>query len=228
MRRVSLTFVMLILCASSLSAQRRQRVFTTDPDMWVGGGIAGFRGETVNDGKTASSWAFGNSTNLQYAASLEKTMGNGGFSLGLAGSYAHVPFVYYGPSVTIPGSGGGTCNGCDAHLDMTTLMATFHAGAGSGFHQVVELNGGIVNYANLKRDADGVALAGGTNTDPVFSFGWGFAYGFDDRTEIEFVPDWGIALHERDGLSNGASNTNTLRSFRVSFRKGFGARQVHR
>jgi hypothetical protein len=218
--------MMLILCAASLSAQRRQRVFTSDPATWVSGGIAGFTGNGVNDGRSASSWNFGNSTNWQYGASLERTLAGGGSSIGIAGTYARVPFVYSGTG--LPPVGGATCSTCDAHLDMTTLVATFHVGSCSGFHQVIELNGGVVNYANLKRDSDGARLAGGSNIDPLFSGGWGFGYGFDDRTQLEFVPEYGIAIHERSGLSNGVSNTNVMHSLKVAFRMGFGTRTLRR
>jgi len=228
MRRFSLTFLMLILCAASLSAQRRQRVFTSDPDMWVSAGIAGFTGNGVNDGQSASAWSFGNSTNWQYSASLEKTLSGGGYSFGIAGTYARVPFVYNGPALPVPNGGGTTCNGCDAHLNMTTLVATFHIGSGTGFHQVIEINGGVVNYANLKRDSDGARLAGGSNTDPLFSGGWGFGYGFDDRTQIEFVPEYAIGIHERSGLSNGVSNTNRMQSLKLTFRMGMGTRTLRR
>ena len=226
MRRFSLALLMLILCTLPLSAQRRQRVFTSDPANWISGSVAGFTGNGVNDGGSASTWNFGNSTNWQYSASLERTLSGGGTSFGVAGSFSHVPFVYTGSA--LPPVNGATCNGCDAHLDMTTLVATFHVGSGTGFHQVIELNGGIVNYANLKRDSDGAKLAGGNNIDPLFSGGWGFGYGFDDRTQLEFVPEWGIAIHERSGLSNGVSNTNTMHSLKVAFRMGFGTRTLRR
>lgn len=228
MRRFSLAFLMMMVCATSLAAQRRQRVFTSDPDTWVSGGIAGFTGNGVNDGRSASSWDFGNSTNWQYSASLEKTLSGGGSSFGLTGTFARVPFEYLGPALPVPGGGGTTCTRCNAHLDMTTLLATFHSGSGSGFHQVAEFNGGIVNYANLKRDSDGARLAGGSNIDPLFSIGWGFGYGFDDRTQIEFVPEYSIAIHERSGLSNGVSNTNRMQSLKLVFRKGFGTRSLRR
>jgi len=226
MTRFSLAFLMVMLFATSSSAQRRQRGFTSDPDMWVSGGIAGFTGNGVNDGRSASTWNFGNAWNWQYSASLEKTLSGGGSTFGVAGSYARVPFAYYGPAVPVPG--GATCNGCNAHLDMTTLVATFHIGSGSGLHQVADLNGGIVNYTNLRRDTDGVRLAGGSNTDPLFSGGWGFGYGFDDRTQIEFAWDYVIAIHERSGLSNGVSNTNRMQLLKLTFRKGFGVRTVRR
>jgi len=227
MRRFFLAFVMVILCTASASAQRRQRVFTSEPGYWLSGGIAGFTGQGVNDGKTGSAWDFGNSTNFQYAASLESTIGSGS-SFGVAGTYARVPFVYLGPAFPVSGVSGTSCTSCDAHLNMTTLVATFHVGAGTGFHQVVEFNGGIVNYANLKRDSDGAKLAGGSNIDPLFSIGYGIGYGFGDRTQIEFVPDYAIAIHERSGLSNGVSNTNSMRSLKLTIRRGFGSRTYSR
>ena len=227
MRRLSFAFMMLVLVAHAASAQRRGRVFTSDPDSWLSAGIAGFTGNGVNDGRTASQWDFGNSTNWQYGLSLEKTIGSG-TSFGIAGTYAKIPFTYYGPALPVVNGSGGTCNGCDAHLDMTTLVATLHYGAGTGFHQVIEVNGGIVNYARLSRDSDGARLAGGSNTDPLLSGGWGFGYGFDDRTQIEFVPEYAIAIHERSGLSNQVSNTNRMQSLKLTFRMGFGARSLRR
>ncbi len=231
MRRFLFAFLLVVFAAGSLSAQRRPRVYSTgEPGMWLTGGVAGFTGTGVNDGRTGSTWDFGNSTNWQYRASLEKTIGNGS-SFGVAGSYAHVPFVYAADlAVPLPANVSGTrCGLCDAHLDMMTVLGTFHAGAGQGFHQVIELNGGVVAYRNLKRDSDGAKLApGGGNIDPLFSIGYGIGYGFSDRTQLDFVPDYAIAIHERSGLSNGVSNTNSLRALRVTLRMGFGARTLHR
>jgi hypothetical protein len=229
MRRTSLLLFVLTICAGSLWAQRPRVYRAGDPGMWLSGGVAGFTSTGVNDGRTASSWDFGNSTNWQYRASLEKGAGNGS-SWGISGSYARVPFIYSADLLTPLPSGvsGGRCGQCDAHLDMTTLLATFHAGGGYGFHQVIELSGGVVAYQNLKRDSDATKLAGGGNIDPLFSIGYGVGYSFGERTQIDFVPDYAIAIHERSGLSNGVSNTNSMRSLRVSLRMGFGGRTVRR
>ncbi len=215
---------MVILCAASLSAQRRRTVYSTDPSYWITAGVAGFRANGVNDGATASSWDFGNSTNFQYRASLEKGWNNGA-SFGVSGSWAHVPFLYSATGILPPGGGGGIqCASCDAHLDMMTLVGSFHAGSGYGFHQVLEVNGGIVSYRNLKRDSDGAKLApSGGNIDPLFSFGYGFGYGLSDRTNIDIISDYSIALHERKNLSNDVSNTNAMPSLRLSLRMGFGS-----
>jgi hypothetical protein len=184
----------------------------------------------VSDGATSSVWNFGNSTNFQYRASIEKVLSSGTF--GVAASYASVPFSYEssGGAVLLPRETGAQCLGqCDAHVRMTSLVAIFHAGTGIGFHQVIELSGGAVAYQNLTRDSDGAKLApAGGNIDPLFAFGYGLGYGLNDRTAIEFVPDYAIAIHERNGLPNGQSNTNSMRSLRLSLRMGFGARTVTR
>jgi hypothetical protein len=212
---------LLAISAHSLSAQRRRPnvVRYGEPGYWFSAGAGLFNGPGVNDGRTASSWDFGNSSNVQYRASLEKTVGSGS-SFGIAGTYARVPFTYTSSGL-IPPTDGTQCARCDAHLDMTTVVGVFRAGAGIGFHQVIELSGGAVFYQNLKEDAGGAKLApGGGNVDPIFSIGYGLGYGFSNRTQINFVPEYAIALHERSGLPNGVSNTNSTRSYRLSLRLG--------
>jgi hypothetical protein len=232
MRRFLYVFSMLVLVAGSLHAQfgRKQRVYVTnDPKVWVSGGIGGFRANVVNDGATSSTWNFANSTNIQYRASLEAGMANGS-SFGIAGSWARVPFQYSSSPIIVPPIGGGTqCSSCKANLDMMTLVATFHSGAGLGLHQLVELDGGVVAYRNLKQESDGARLAPvGGNIDPLFSLGYGFGYGLSDRTNLDFLSTYTFAIHERKGNSNGTSNTNSMPSLRVSLRMGFGNRSVTR
>jgi hypothetical protein len=233
MRRFSVALLMVMFFAGSLSAQfRRPKVYTTgDPGVWVSAGVGGFRANSVNDGVTASTWDFGNSTNFQYRGSLEKGLANGS-SFGIAGSYAHVPFAYSADLLRpLPAGASGTrCASCNAHLDMMTLVATFHSGSGVGLHQVLELSGGVVAYRNLKQDSDGAKLApGGGNIDPLFSLGYGFGYGLNDRTNLDFTYDYfTYAIHERTGLSNGTSNTMSMPSLRLALRMGFGSRTVSR
>ena len=231
MKRFSLVMMMLALVANVTNAQRRTRGFTSDPASWATGSIAGFRANGVNDGATASTWDFGNSVNLEYRASLEKGWNNGS-SFGVAGSYARIPFVYSSDlAVPLPsGVAGGRCAppGCDAHLDLMTLVATFHAGSGIGFHQVLELNGGAVFYENLNRDSDGTKLAGSGNIDPLLAANYGFGWGFSDRTNLDLTWVYAVGIHERQNQSNRLSNTNVMPGLRVSLRMGFGARTVRR
>src|SRR2546430_16430364 len=107
MRRFSLAFLLMMVCATSLAAQRRQPVFTSDPDMWVSGGIAGFTGNGVNDGRSASTWNFGNAWNWQYSASLERTLSGGGVCLWGCGAFLRGPVAVRGSGLFV--GGGGAC-----------------------------------------------------------------------------------------------------------------------
>lgn len=235
MRRFSLALLTLMFSAGTLSAQmpRGPSAYTNNPSYWITAGVAGFRANVVNDGTSASTWNFGNSTNFAYRGSIELG-GSNGSSVGLAGSWSHVPFQYTSTGLVLPSSSGAQClnslnASCDAHLDLMTLVATFHSGAGIGFHQVLELNGGAVAYRNLKRDSDGAKLAPtGTNFDPLFALGYGFGYGLNDRTNLDIISDYSFALHERKDLSNGTSNTNSMPALRLSLRMGFGGTSARR
>jgi hypothetical protein len=228
MRRFSLALSTAMFIAAPLGAQmpRGPSVYTNNPSYWITAGVSGFRANVVNDGASGSTWNFGNSTNFAYRGSIEKG-GNNGSSFGVAGSWSHVPFLYSSTAFApVPTGGTVQCaNGssCNAHLDLMTLVATFHSGGGVGFHQVLELNGGVVAYSNLKRDSDGSQLnPPGRNIDPLFGLGYGFGYGLSDRTNLDVISDYSFAIHERTGLSNGTSNTNSMPALRLSLRMGFG------
>ena len=233
MRRILFAFLMVMVMAAPLTAQMpRSRVYVTnDPSTWMSAGAGIFRANVVNDGVTGSSWDFGNSYNPQYRVTLESGLANGS-SIGIAGGFAHAPFVYSADLARpLPADASGIrCANCNAHLDMMTLVGSFHSGAGLGLHQVLELSGGVVAYRNLKQDSDGAKLApGGGNIDPLFSLGYGFGYGFSSRTSLDFTYDYlTYAIHERTGLSNGTSNTNSMPAMRVSLRMGFGGRSTRR
>ena len=234
MRRFSLVLSTVMFGAATLDAQmpRRPTAYTNDPGFWITAGVSGFRANQVNDGASASKWDFGNSTNFAYRGAIEKG-GNNGSSFGLAGSWSHVPFAYSSTGNTPTAGGGGvqcvTVTSCDAHLDLMTLVVTFHSGAGLGLHQVLELNGGVVGYRNLKRDSDGAKLTPtGGNIDPLFALGYGFGYGLSDRTNLDILTDYSFAIHERKALSNGTSNTNSMPGLRLSLRMGFGGNSTRR
>jgi hypothetical protein len=211
--------VLLTVVAFPAESQVRRRVPSVpEPAAWVSLGIGLFNGSDVSDGATNSTWDFGRASIPQYRASLEKAINNT-TSIGLTGSYVHAPFSYIGEG------GTASCTQCAAHLNMFSLAASAHMGGGMGLHQVLEAAAGAINYRNLERDSDGAALAPtGGNVDPYFTFGYGFGYNFDAVTEVSVVQDFGLALHERTGLTSQQSNTLTQRTLRLNFRYGFGNR----
>lgn len=200
------------------SQVRRRMPVVVEPSIWGSIGIGLFNGNDVSDGKTQSVWDFGRASNPQYRASLEKAFSRTA-SIGATATYVHAPFRYVGPG------GENSCTSCAAHLDVITLGASVHVGGGVGLHQVLEASAGALAYRNLKRDSDDAELAPvNGNIDPYFTFGYGFGYAFDPNTQVSIVQDFGLALHERTGLTSEDSNTLTQRTIRLNFRYGFGNR----
>lgn len=182
--------------------------------MWVSLSTGVYGANEISDGVSGSTWDFGEGTNWQYRAAVEKAL-QPQFSLGAVLTYVDVPFVYFGPG----------CARCDAHLDLTSLGVSFHAGGGQGLHQVLEASAGAAMYRNLRRDSDNAELQPTDgNVDPFFTFGYGFGYTFNPTMQVSIVQDYGLVLHERTGLSNDQSNTLTQRTTRLNFRLGFGTR----
>jgi hypothetical protein len=199
---------------------RRRTTVNTDPAYWVSLGVGLYGASEIADGKTNSTWDFGEGNDWQYRAAVEKVLQNQ-FSLGGVLTYVNVPFVYRGPQCV---------GGCDAHLDLTSLGASFHAGGGTGLHQVLEVSAGAAMYRNLHRDDNGAKLEPtGGNVDPYFTFGYGFGYTFNPTMQLSIVQDYGLALHERtSSQSNSSSNTLTQRVTRLNFRMGFGSQTRRR
>lgn len=214
-------FALVVIAGSSADAQvRRRGPIAAEPSLWGSLSVGLYGANGISDGASNSTWDFGEGTSWQFRAALEKALQNQ-FSLGAVLTYVDVPFVYVGtPS---------NCSRCDAHLDLTSLGVSFHAGGSQGLHQVLEVSAGAAMYRNLTRDSDGQKLAPTDGSvDPFFTFGYGFGYSFNPTMQVSVVQDYGLVLHEREGLANNESNTLTQRTTRLNFRMGFGNRARRR
>jgi hypothetical protein len=208
----------LLLASATADAQIYDGRRTKDPGFWVSGGVAAFSADGINDGGTQSAWDFSGTT-VQYRASIEKAIQNQ-TSIGITVGYMDIPFTYYGGGLS-----SNSCAQCDAHMKFYTAGLSLHVGGGLGFHQVLEASAGVNVYRDLTRDADGLALEPlDGNIDPAFNFGYGFGFNFSPSQEVYVIQDYGLALHERDGLQNNQSNTLTMRTTRIGYRMGFGKR----
>jgi hypothetical protein len=212
-----LTLVLTVLLASSVDGQVRRRVpRPVEPSIWGSASVGLFNGNDVSDGETESTWDFGQASTAQLRLAVEKAVSRT-ISVGAVGTYADVPFTYRGPS--------GVCGACAAHMDVVSLGISFHVGGSEGFHQVLEGSAGALQYRNLTRDDDGTQLPPTDgNVDPYFTFGYGFGYGFGRKLQLSVVQDFGLALHERSGLSSEQSNTLRHRTIRLNVRYGVGRR----
>ncbi|HKY96559.1 MAG TPA: hypothetical protein VJL35_01775 [Gemmatimonadaceae bacterium] len=212
-------FVLMTTAAVPAHSQVRRRVpRVLEPSAWATFSIGLFNANDVSDGRTESVWDFGRASNPQYRVSLEKAISNTA-SVGGTASYVRAPFTYLGTG------GESSCERCAAHLDIATLGASFHVGGGIGLHQVIEASAGALAYRNLKRDDTKEKLAPtGGNVDPYFTFAYGFGYSLNPSAQVSVVQEFGLAIHERTGLTSEDSNTLTQRTLRLNFRYGFGNR----
>ena len=218
MRKIFALSLLLLTALPAESQVRRRVPRVVEPSLWGSLGIGLFNGNDVSDGKTESIWDFGRAYNPQYRASLEKSISRTA-SIGVTGTYMHAPFSYIGLGNDV------VTSRTPGHLDVITAGASVHVGGGVGLHQVLEATAGVLAYRNLKRDSDDSKLPPvNGNIDPYFTFGYGFGYSFDPNMQLSIVQDFGLALHERTGLTSEDSNTLTQRTIRLNFRYGFGNR----
>jgi hypothetical protein len=190
----------------------------TAPVAWasLSAGLLQFDRDIV-DGRTESIWRFGST--IQYRGTVEMDVGNFG-AVGLVAGLADAPLTYSTGAAT-PGCEGG----CDAHAKIWTLMAGFHMGGGTGFHQIIDLSAGTTIYRDFSADDGGTALPPESpDKDIALSVGYGFGWGFGPRMQLMLVQDAAYVLHQRDGLSGGQNSNSTVYTTRLGLRVGLGTK----
>lgn len=214
---VAVALLMVLPAAAEAQFYPVQR----EPTGWLSLGVGAFNAGEVDDGKTGTTWDFGNRTSAQYRLTLERAL-RGGMSYGLAGTFVRAP-IQYSSFAVVPDLSGETCASCDAEVDIMSLYALFHAGGGAGFHQVIEAGVGVTSYQNFKRESDGVKLAPtSAERDFGFVFAYGFGYTLSPRSAVNLVQEYGFNLHESRGAPSGGSNSMRFGNTRLSFRVGLG------
>ena len=187
-----------------LPRKRRDVVWTT---AWAGYHDPG----SFADGRTSTDWLF--SDGLAWRATLEYDLG-GGSSIGILGTFARLPLEVR--SRVDPQSR-------DADGDILSLQALFHAGAGAGLHQVIEVSAGVIEFRNFRAKDSGESLGPPDgDRDFTFALGYGFGFGISNRAHIALVQDFGYTFHQREGLPASSSRTTMNRSTRLGLRLGFG------
>lgn len=208
--RPAVVVLALAITAASASGQIIRPGATFQSQTWASVGVGVLQTQNVEDWATTTEWDFG--TVVQWRASLERTLRNGG-SIGLAGALAR-------PSLAYDGTG---CAPCEARANLFQILAAFRVGGGSGFHQVIELHAGVTGFSNFRRDADDEQLAPNeTVLDPTFSIGYGFGYGLGQNSQIAVVQEYGAMLHRNDRAPSGANTLRTMSATRFGFRLALG------
>ncbi len=192
----------------ALPAQILKLPTETDPTFWFSPSAGWHQLQTVVDGRSGSTWDFHQA--VQFRAAVERVI-TGQFSVGVTGSYAHMPLTYQ-----------GSCGICDAHAPVWGVAGVVHYGNGEGFHQLFDAALGATHYGPFHADADGAALPG-KSTDFSFLIGYGFAYGFTRRSSVYLEQDYGDAFHSGAGAPSGTRTTIQQLTTRVGLRLGVGS-----
>ena len=224
--RVTCVTIALLCALAAAAAPARAQIIrlprNAEPRVWTSAGVSLYQMGGVVDGRTQSVWDLGRSSAVQFRGSLEWGIRNQS-SVGLTGTHARLPFRYFG----LPPDAGNaaTCDQCDAHVDVSSLALSFHAGGGAGLHQVIEAQAGVTRFANFRAD-DGRALAPlGGDRDLSFAFGYGVGYGFGPRVQVTLVQDFGMVMHQRTGLAGNEGSTIQQRMTRLGVRYGLFRRR---
>jgi hypothetical protein len=219
--RLLMTACFAVVAARTGGAQIiRQPTRVAEPASWMGFSVGFFQPQAVLDGTTGSAWQFGDA--LQYRVALEKSIQNQS-AVGLTATFARIGMTY-----ASLGNLSGVCAGsCDADANVTQLLATFHAGGSViGFHQVIDLAAGATGYYNFRERTTGQRLAPkNVDLDFAMSIGYGFGYTFSPTTQFELVQDFGLGMHQREGLSGQDRTIGYQYTTRLGVRFGLGMRK---
>jgi hypothetical protein len=197
-----------------------------EPAFWVSGSVGYFQLQGIADSRSNSVWRF--SGTVQYRASLEYSIGRGS-SIGVTGAYARMPLVYESldgsPIFTVTQS-PVLVTRTDAHADVASLMATFHAGGGEGFHGILDAGLGATRFTGFRSDRGSIALRPASDLDPAFVIASGFGYSTSARTEFTLVQEYGNVYPLRGTLTNDVRRNAQQLTTRHGVRLGHGARRA--
>ena len=217
-RPLALAVALLLLGAPLADAQiMRVPTRSTAPVAWVSlsAGLLQFNNNII-DGRTESVWDFGSA--LQYRGSVEMDVGNFG-AVGLVAGLTDAPLTYASNLVA------ECTSGCDAHAKIWTVMAGFHMGGGTGFHQIIDLSAGMLIYRDFTTDEGNTAVPPESpDKDITLAVGYGFGWGFGNRMQLMLVQDAAYSLHQRDGLSGRQNSSSTQYITRLGLRVGLGSK----
>jgi len=200
------TTFMLVVAAPAAAQILERPASRLEPRMWISA-TAGVM-DIAAIGDAESIWDFG--TGFMYRASLERSLGRGS-AIGVAAGRSRMPLR----------ASSNVLNRVDAHATVTSLMASFRGGGGSGFHQIYVVQAGALRFTDIQADDDNTVINRGGNTDFAFSVGGGFGYGVNTRLAIGLVQELGLILHRGGGSTGNSNNSAQQRITRIGASYGF-------
>lgn len=221
--------VATLLLATQLTAQIRGRpaggggpLRGPSPGWWFSGGAGAVVMGNVNDGASGSVWRFSQDPVWQLRGSLEKAIDEAS-TIGIAASYGKADLTttpFAGRPVLDPLGAEPACySGCEAQLELWSLMGQFRSGGGRGFHSFFEAQGGVTGFRNLREKSTGAQFGSKElQLDLAGTLGFGFGYTLADGFAIALVQDFGIGWHSTKDLPADASRTYRMRTTRATLR----------
>ncbi|HET8771298.1 MAG TPA: hypothetical protein VFM71_09985 [Gemmatimonadaceae bacterium] len=144
------------------------------------------------DGQSDTFWALGQA--FSYRAAVDVGIRSG--AIGVAASLASVP---------IRRVGGSAPANSDGDIQLRQFLATFRTPVREGFHQVLEIQAGLAQWASYSgTDVLSDEEAKARNAFALL-VGYGFGYTMGDRASISLVQDLGTLIGSSEGLPSGAS-----------------------
>lgn len=206
-----------ISLAGAAAAQAQiidSRAVPREPVAWTSLSIGWLSQGELCDPDSNACWDFGSAP--QWRGALEYPLGRGA-SVGVAAATARVPLIYSG------GVGATGCSGCDADANVTQYFGNFRLGGGQGFHQVIDISGGMTVFSNF-RSTGGARLGGNAVSAASFAIGYGFGYGFSPRMQFMLLQDYGLIIHKR--MPGSSNNTAQQSITRIGLRVGLGEKRA--
>ena len=154
------------------------------------------------DAVEARYWSLGEA--LIYRGAVDIALSAG--SIGFAASVAQVPVARSG----IVGS--------DGEIQFRQFVATFRSPESPSFHQLIELSGGLAQWASYSGTDVLTATEKETRNSVVLAIGYGFAFPIGSRATFTFVQDGGLVVGSSKDLPAGRSRTQRQYTTRVGLR----------
>lgn len=144
------------------------------------------------DGQSDTFWQLGQA--FSYRAAVDMGIRSG--AIGVAASIASVP---------IRRVGGTAPANSDGDIQLRQFLATFRTPVRDGFHQVLEIQAGLAQWAGYSgTDVLSDEEAKARNAFALL-VGYGFGYTIGGRASISLVQDLGTLIGSSEGLPSGTS-----------------------
>lgn len=154
------------------------------------------------DGQSGAYWSLGES--FQYRVSLDVGLRSG--ALGLTGALASVPIRRNGDPST------------DGHIQFRQLMATFRSPDGQSFFQLLEVSGGLGQWASYSGPDVLSADEAKTRNAVALVIGYGFGFALGERMVFTVVQDAGTVIGSSEGLPAGERRSQQQFTTRIGLR----------